>query len=157
MYGERTIEALLNEAFMVKDFIVTTDMNEKELIDLATALQEKKEIKDIYWLDGSSTNNYPSFDSIRLKPRWIIVNGQMRTETDGLIFPQSEPIILVIQNFSALKEEDKNKYVGAICKKEEQDYYPHIYLHEESIVIIGLNKGAEEPKFSYKVNVRKLI
>ncbi len=137
MYPEITKDELIKEAYSVKNFIITKGLDTKQLIEIAISLKENKEgIVEIYWLNGSDTINYPSFASIRMNPRFVILEGDIRADTDGLIFPQSEPIILIIANFNELKKEDQDKYVGAICKKEEEDYYPHIYLHEESIVIL---------------------
>jgi hypothetical protein len=158
MYTEITKDRLLEEAYMVKNFIITKGLDSRQLIEIATSLKDKKEgIVDIYYLDGADTINYPSFASIRMNPRFVIKGGGIRSKTDGLILPQSEPIILIIANFNKLEKEDQDKYVGAICKKEESDYYPHIYLHDESIVILGLGATDEEPRISYKLEVRRMI
>lgn len=157
MYAQLTLEELLEQSEEVKNFVIAKSFENKELIDLASNLKDKKsQIVEIYWLDGSDSLNYPSFDSIRLNPRFIVQDKQIRKESDGLIFPQSNPIILVIANFNFLTPEDKKKYLEGICKKEEHDYNPHIYLHEESIVIIGIPESADEPKISYKLEVRSL-
>jgi hypothetical protein len=158
MYTEITKDELLEEADLVKNFIITKGLDTKQLIDIATSLKEKKEgIVEIYWLDGVDTINYPSFASIRMNPRFVIKGGDIKPKTDGLIFPQTEPIILIIANFNKLEKEDQEKYVGVICKKEEHDYYPHLYLHEDSIVILGLGASDIEPKISYKLEVRSMI
>lgn len=157
MYAQLTFEELIEQAEEVRNFIIAKNLDSNQLIELAANLKEKKsQIVEIYWLDGSDSRNYPSFKSIRQNPRFIIQDKHLRTKTDGLIFPQSEPIILVIANFNNLKQEDKELYLAGICKKEEHDYYPHIYLHEESIVIIGIPKSMEEPKINYKFEVRSL-
>ena len=157
MYTELTKEKLLQEASRVKNFILVKDYDESNLINLGTILKEKKEgITEIYWIDGADSLNYPSFSSIRMKPRFLVKGNQIVSSTDGLIFPQNEPIILIIHNFNTLNDEDKEKFVGTICKKEEHDYYPHLYLHEESIVILSLGKDDTEPKISYKLEVRSI-
>lgn len=157
MYTKLTKEELLQEAPQVKNFVLVKDYDKTNLIELATTLKEKKEaITKIYWIDGGDSLNYPSFSSIRLKPRFLVKGKQIVSSTDGLIFPQNEPIILVIQNFNKLNDEDKEKFVGTICKKEEQDYNPHLYLDKESIVILSLESDNLEPKISYKLEVRSI-
>jgi hypothetical protein len=157
MYAEITNEDLFEEAEWVKNFVIAKGLESNQLIELATNLKNRKTvIVDIYWLDGADTINYPAFSSIRMKPRFVIKQNDIRAKTDGLIFPQTEPIILVIENFDRLEKEDQEKYIGAICKKEEHDYHPHLYLHEESIVIIGIPPTYEEPKISYKLEVRSI-
>lgn len=157
MYAELTKEELLEEASWVKNFVIVKGYDKTNLIELGTILKEKKEIiTEIYWLDGSDSLNYPSFSSIRLKPRFLVESGQILSSTEGLIFPQSEPIILIVANFNELNEEDKEKLVGTICKKEKDDYYPHLYLHEESIVILSLGQDNQIPKISYKLEVRNI-
>jgi hypothetical protein len=157
MYAELTKDELLKEASWVKNFVIVKGYDESNLIELGTTLKENKEgITEIYWIDGGDSFNYPSFSSIRLKPRFLIRGKEIRSSTDGLIFPQNEPIILIIQNFNKLNDEDKEMFVGAICKKEEHDYYPHLYLHKESIVILSLGLDNPEPKISYKLEVRSI-
>jgi hypothetical protein len=157
MYEKLTKEELLQEASWVKNFVLVKGYSEGDLIELGTSLKEKKEgITEIYWIDGGDSLNYPSFSSIRMKPRFLIKGKEIRSTTDGLIFPQSEPIILVIANFNKLMDEDKEKYVRAICKKEKIDYLPHLYLNEESIVILSLGEDNEEPKISNKLEVRSI-
>ena len=157
MYSEETIDELLEGAKRVTDFIFVKDFNRFQLIDLANGLKTKNtELKEIYWLDGSDSLNYPSFASIKLNPRIVIKGKEMRSKTDGLIFPQSEPIILVIENFDRLKKEDQEKYIERICRREDHDYYPHYYLHHKSVVIIGYKSSFEKPVMSYKFNVRVL-
>ncbi len=117
----------------------------------------KKNIEFIYVIDAADQQNYTSLKSIRKNPRFVIKDGKIWSQTDGLIFPQSEPIILIIANFYKLNEEDQKFYIGGICRKEDHDYSPHLYLHPESIVIIGISNEDEMPKFSYKFQVRKII
>lgn len=144
MYTEITKEDLIEEAELVRDFVIVKGLQSNQLIELANNLKERKEsIVEVYLLDAADTINYPSFSSIKMN--------------DGLIFPQSDPIILVIANFDKLQKEDQDKYLLAICKKEEHDYYPHHYLHEESIVIIGISSTSKEPKISFKLEVRSVI
>jgi hypothetical protein len=157
MYAELTKDELLREASLVKNFVIVKGYDENKVIELGTILKERKEgISEIYWIDGGDSFNYPSFSSIRLKPRFLIRDKQIRSSTDGLIFPQNEAIILIIQNFDKLKDEDKEMFIRAICKKEEHDYFPHLYLHEESIVILSLGADSPEPKISYKLEVRSI-
>lgn len=101
--------------------------------------------------------NYPSLKSIRKNPRFIIKGGKVFSETDGLIFPQSEPVILIMSNFYKLNDDDQRFYIEGICRKDPHDYYPHLYLHPESIVIIGIRAEEETPKFSYKFQVKKIV
>ena len=154
---EWTKDKLLEDADQVRNFVIVKGYDESNLIELGTALKEKKEgITQIFWIDGGDSINYPSFSSNILKPRWVIIRKKMYTATDGLIFPQNEPIILIIQNFNKLKDEDKEKYVGAICKKRDLDYTPHIYLHKESIVILSLGLNDPEPMISNYFQVRSI-
>ena len=108
MYTEMTKDELLNDANWAKNFIITKGLNKNQLIDIATLLKEKKDgIVEVYWLDGNDMINYPSFASIRINPRFVIKGGDIRSKTDGLIFPQTEPIILIIANFNKLEQKDK--------------------------------------------------
>jgi hypothetical protein len=91
-----------------------------------------------------------------LKPRLLIRDKKIKPSPDILIFPQNEPIILIIKNFDKMNDEDKEMYVNSICKKEEDDYYPKLYLHKESIVILSLGLDYPEPKISYKLEVRSI-
>ena len=157
MYSELTKDELFKKASRVKNFVIVKGYDESNLIELGTTLKENKEgITEIYWIYGGDDSFHPSFSSIRLKPRFLIRDKQICPSTDGLIFPQNEPIILIIQNFNKLNDDDKEMFVGAICKKEEHDYYPHLYLHEESIVILSLGQDNPEPKISYKLQVRSI-
>lgn len=153
MFREGTIDELLQRAGRVKNFVVAKGYSYEQLITLAEQLKEKKKsVTAIYWLDGSDTLNDASFNSIRLRPRIVIARGQRRAKMEGLIFPQTEPIILVIANFSQLEQEDQNMYLNAICKKEAIDYHPHLYLHEDSIVLLGIDENALEPEPRQKVD-----
>lgn len=157
MYKELTKEVLLEDAKEVRDFVVANGYTRDQLIDLAVSFKaENDEWKYIYWLDGADLLNYPSFDSIRLQPRFILKGKEMRSQTDGLIFTQTEPIILVIENFDRLGIEDQEKYIERICKKEDHDYNPHYYLHPKSVVILGIQNSFKMPKISYKLEVRLL-
>ena len=157
MYTQIAKEDLLKKAHRVKNYIITTDFDESQLIDLANSLKERKDgLTKIYWIDGANDRNYPSTSYIKKNPRFVIMGGKLTTESDGLIFPQSEPIVLIIANFNKLKKEDQEFYLGAICKREEHDYYPHNYLHDESIIILDCKASEEEPSFSYKFQVRKI-
>jgi len=103
MYAELTKDELIKEASWVKNFVIVKGYDESNLIELGTILKENKEgITEIYWIDGGDSFNYPSFSSIRLKQSFLIKGKQIRSSTDGLIFPQNEPIILIIQNFNKL-------------------------------------------------------
>jgi len=145
MYAELTVEELLNQARRTRNFIVAPGFSNEDLFELSKKISESKKIlKETYILDAADEQNYPSFKSIK-------------SPSGGLIFPQSEPIILIIANYYRLSKEDQKIYIGAICKKEEGDYYPHLYLHEESVVIIGIGDEDETPKFSYKFQVRKIV
>lgn len=158
MYKETTKAQLLTEADRVKNFVLSQGYSKEQLIETANELKEKKEIiTEIFWLDGADELYYPSFDSIKLKPRFVIIGKSIRAFTDGLIFPQDVPIILVFNNFNSLPPDEREKYIERICKKEDHDYYPHNYLHEESIVILGLGLNDDTPRISYKLEVRKLI
>jgi hypothetical protein len=158
MYAELTQEKLLQEASWVKNFVIVKGYDENNLIELGTKLKEQKEgVTKIYWINGGDSLNYPSFSSIRMNPRFVIKDKDIRSSTDGLIFPQHEPIILIIANFNKLKDEDKEIYVRTICKKEERDYHPHLYLHEESIVILDVDQDDQIPQISYKLEVRNII
>ncbi|MCZ2479333.1 hypothetical protein [Aquirufa nivalisilvae] len=158
MYVELTKEELLEDAQSVKDFVIASGYSELQLIELSESLiKEKNYLNRIYILNGNSQSNYPSFNSIRLAPRFVIKGGQTYTDTSGLIFPQNEPIILIIENFDTLKEVDQSKYLETICQKEERVPHHNLSLHKDSIVVLGISSTAKIPEISYKLNVRKLI
>ena len=158
MKMELTIEQLIEKGEEIKDFIITRDFTRNQLIELAVSLKtEASKFKNIYWLNGYDTLNYPSFASIKLNPRFIILGKEMRSQNDGLIFPQTEPIILVIENFDKLELEDQKKYVEQICRREPHDYNPHNYLHHESIVILGCQNTFKLPSISYKLQVSIIL
>jgi hypothetical protein len=157
MYAITTEKELLEEAELVKNFVVLKGFSTNQLINLAINLKDKNNVlSDIYWLDGSDHLNYPSFESIILAPRFVLVGKEMRSQIDGLIFPQAEPIILVIENFHHLATEDQEEYINTICKREENDYHPHNYLDTDSIVILGISDSFEMPKINNKLDVRTL-
>jgi len=158
MYKEITINKLFDEVSRVKGFIIAKGYDKKQLIDLGTMLKERKGgIVEINWLDGADSGNYPSFESLRMKPRFVLKDGEIRSKTVGLIFLQSEPIILIVENFNILSKEDQQKYVERLCKQEKHDYNTHYYLHEDSIVVLGIREQDEMPKISYKLQVRSLM
>jgi len=157
MYTEITKDKLLQDASWMKNFIIAKGLEKEQLIELGTLIKEKKDgIVDIFWLDGSDPINYPSFASIKMSPIFLLKNGNIVARRDGLIFPQSEPIILIIANFNRLSPEEQENYLGNICKKEDNDYLPHNYLHNDSIVILGIGATDKEPKISSKLDVRSL-
>lgn len=158
MYAELTVDELLEESRNVRNFVVASGFSGQELIDLSERIKaQNKSIENSYIVDAADQRNYPSRISIRKNPRFIIKGGKVFSETDGLIFPQSEPIILIIDNFYKLNEDDQKYYKGGICRKEDHDYYPHLYLHPKSIVIIGIGVEDKTPNFSYKFQVRKIV
>ncbi len=158
MYTEITKETLISHANIVKNFLIIKGFDEKQLIEISNILKDNKSvIEEIFWLNAADQFNYPSFDSLRIKPRIVIKGNELKAKTGELIFPQDKPIILVVNNFNSLEKEDQVKYLRALCKKEEGDYFPHLYLHEDSIVILGLGLNDEDPIISYKLDVRKLI
>ena len=157
MYAITTEKELLEEAEVVKNFVVVKGFSTNQLINLAVNLKDKNNVlSDIYWLDGSDQLNHPSFEYIILAPRFVLVGKEMRSQIDGLIFPQAEPIILVIENFNHLATEDQEKYINRICKREEHDYHPNYYLNPNSIVILGISDSFVMPKISNKLDVRVL-
>ena len=110
MYAEVTKEKLIHQVKrgLVSDFIITTNLSGMELIALSTEIQNiQTNLKKIYWLNGANTGeNYPSFKSYKLKPRARIYPGGIRWEPGGVIFPQDEPIILILENFDDLDVDD---------------------------------------------------
>jgi hypothetical protein len=157
MYAKMTEIELLQEANNVRDFVIVKGYDEASLFKLGESLKKEKDvITNIYWLNAADTKMYESFSSIRIPARFVIQAGSLRASTGGLIFPQSEPIILIFDNFGLLNDEESARFVNSICKKESHDYFPHLYLHEDSIVILSLNKDEQEPKISYKLEVRSI-
>jgi hypothetical protein len=158
MFRELNSEELINHSMFLNGFVITKGFGEEKLIELATQLKQKKEaIDEIYWLNGDDPYNDASFDSIRLRPRVVVNNGNLKSNSSGLIFPQSVPIILVIANFNKLDSKNQQSYLDMIFNKEDTDRHPKNYLHKESIVILGLGVGDEYPKISYKLDVHCIV
>jgi hypothetical protein len=158
MFQEITSEKLISHAKFVRGFVITKGFGDDELIALATQLKHHKgTVAEIYWLNGNNPYNDASFDSIMLRPRVVVKDGNLKSNSSGLIFPQSVPIILVIANFNRLNPKDQQSYLDKIFKKEDTDRHHNNYLHNESIVIMGLGVGDEYPKISYKLDVRCIV
>ena len=155
MYSEITIDELFEEAEFVKNFIIVKDFERYKLIDLSNKLKDvNKVLEEVYWLDGNESFGSASFKSIK-HPHTIVVKGKdLCSKSGGLIFPQTKPIILVIENFDKLETEDQKNYAEQICKREPTDYLPNNYLHEDSVVILSVPSSFAIPRFSYKVQLR---
>ena len=92
--------------------------------------------REVYWLQGALRGAYyPSYQSIRLKPRLILCpNNQLSIKTDGIIFPNHKPIILVIDFFDKLDYDDQYSFSKILSPEDSRDNG----LHPESNVIVSV-------------------
>lgn len=152
--AEYTISEALRKAHRLSGFLVVRDLGRAELIRFISEFKDKNGlVNEVFYIDGADLRNYPSFESIKLGVRYVIKGDSIYSNTEGLIFPQDTPIILVIDNFDQLREEDRIMYLGQICKREEIDYHPKNYLHERSVVILNVPERFGLLDVSYKLSV----
>ncbi|MFL6446337.1 MAG: hypothetical protein ACJ746_01350 [Bryobacteraceae bacterium] len=69
----------------------------------------------------------------------LLADGQIVTETGGLIFPQDRPIVLVIEAFECLSHNDQRAYAHLVDGEGGQ-----YGLYEGSVLIAGLNSANPE-------------
>lgn len=159
MHQEISLKELYENAEFINNFVIVKDFDNEQLLKMAIELKRNlPNVEEIYYLNGGDSINYPSFKSIKINPRFIIVNNDIRFKNDGLIFPQKNPIILIFENFDSLEKDDQDKFLLGLCNPEPKE--PDIFkshLHNKSIVILGVSKECPPLNISYKLFKRVII
>jgi hypothetical protein len=132
--------------------LVVPVCDQAQLIQVAKKIQSlRDELKKVYWIDASlKDEHYPSFRSLLITRDVLGMGGSLSFEK-ALIFPQDSPIVLVVESFDSLTEEDTKMYLNALWKKEDVDYHPRYYLHPNSIIIVSTNNKEITRQHSYKI------
>lgn len=116
------------------ELIMAKDFNTINLVELSQYLKNKSAIPiaEIYFLDCI---NYPTFDSIKLKPKIMVKNNELRKSEGGLIFTEKEPVLMVIEAFHLLDVRDQMAFSGLITRRSSQNFH----LHPDSVLILGIS------------------
>lgn len=116
---------------------VSTDQQQK-LRDLAIAVarfHSQDNPLPIYVVQGHTRGNLGwAFSRIKKNSRIRLEpDGQMVTESGGVIFPQDRPIVLLVEYFDCLELHDQRGYAHLVDNEGQE-----CSLHEGSILIAGL-------------------
>jgi hypothetical protein len=142
----------LSEHERYSGILVVPAWDQVQLIQVAKKIQSlREELKNVYWINASlEGEHYPSFRSLLITRDVLGLGGSMCFEK-ALMFPQDSPIVLVIESFDSLTEEDKKIYLSFLWKREKLDYNPRYYLHPNSIIIVSTHNKEIERQHSYKI------
>lgn len=152
-----TIDKLSNEIIRSESVLSGNDKGilvfvkteqEKDLHTFATKIASaisKNGPWPIYLVQGDVRGEFAwPFSKIVKYPRLkLLPAGQLVTETGGLIFPQDQPIVLLVECFDCLEPIDQRAYSHLVDGEGRE-----CALHKGSILIAGLlftNPGRLEP------------
>ena len=158
MYLETIPDDLPLFAGFFRGFLIAKNYSRNQLNDLALLLKkEKTELSEIIFLNDADSANAPLFDSLKKKNVVVSTGKEKWIDNDGLILPQDKPVILIIDNFDKLAYSVQQQYLNNICKKDKDDYYPKLYLHYDSVIILNVGTITDLPLISYKCGTIVLV